>query len=476
MFIYFGYALIVGVALGAWAFIGCMLGRRSYVLTAMVLSSIFASPVTSFTRGTAGAVYASDIVAMALLLGWLWPNIRSFFSRITPRWYGAFFWLMMLCLGSAILIAPLYQGQLAEAGLTQRVRSPIPGVPLPLLMAGFRVIRILLFLVFFAYSAHMIMDKDTGRLAYKLIVVAILILAVSHFLTFFGIKDMGLYLPGLEYQEAHMLGHAKSAQGRLYLVGIFVTAILLYRRKSAPIYIMALAVMVAALLFSGSRAAFVGLVAGASVLMISGKLAGRLTGVLTFVFIVFGFWLLTTLDPTRIERFSQIAQAPFGNPRWLIWRATFVYLLTHPYLLLTGVGFTNFRYALVGERIAEHAHNDTITCLTELGLIGAGLFLFYLYYLARAIRRRMRYTVRGERWEASCLAAIFVAFLVTSLFEQSYYYSFGATCMLRILAVLFGTSTALWIQQAYVESEEYDEAFLEAAAEDDYLPEISGNV
>ena len=53
------------------------------------------------------------------------------------------------------------------------------------------------------------------------------------------------------------------------------------------------------------------------------------------------------------------------------------------------------------------------------------------------------------------MSCIFAGFLVTSIFENSLYYSQHSICMQRILAVLFGTYTARWVQQDYLADYEY---------------------
>lgn len=474
MFIYFWYALILGLLMSLIVLVGSVIGNRRLILAGMIFSALIASPIISFTRGAAGAVYASDLVGLTLLVCLFFSHTRALMFPVAPKWYRSFFWLMILAMVSVLFVAPLATVRLAEAGLREYVRSPIPGVPLVVLMAIFRLFRIIFYLIFFVYACRLLSDEKSLHFVYKAMFFSIIILAICQIITFFGIKDMGLYLPGLEYQEAHILGHPKAVLGRLYLVGILVSLILLYRSLLSPVYLLGLGTIVMGLLFSGSRAGFVAVLMGFAILALRGKLILRVSAVLLLAAIPFVFIILSDISPERVESFAEPLQRPMENPRWIIWGRSLGYLVSAPYVFITGVGFSNFRYALIEKTDIQHAHSDIITCLTEMGLIGTFIFLWFVIRLGRGILGRIKWTVGRLRWQATCMSALFVGFLVTGLFEYSFYYSPGAACMQRILAVLFGTYTAFLIQQDYyasskameIDSELRDESYLVAANRD----------
>jgi len=473
MSILFPYALILGIFMSLLVFVGCVLGKRSFVLTGMIFSAIVASPITTFTRGEAGAIYASDMVAFTLLLCWLLPMTKSFICEFAPKWYKWFFRLTIAALFSVLFIAPLFPGSLQQEGLLGNVRSPIPGVPLVFLMAGFRFIRITLYFVYFLYATHMLMDEKTHRLVYKLILLAVLILAVCQIFDFLGIANLGLHLRGIEWQMAHILGQVKAAAGRLYLMGIFVTLILFYRPMFAPFYFAALGTMTIALLFNGSRAGFVGIVVGLIIVGMRIRFSGKILAAVLLALIPLAFSVLMKVSPERIQSFSLLLEGPTTNPRWVIWKWIIPYILVHPHVWFTGVGFSNFRYALVAQEVAEHAHNDFLTCITEMGFGGLILFCGFVFSFGRGIRDRIKHTTGEPMWEAVCFYGIFVGYLMTSFFESTFYFSAGLMPMQRIVAVLFGTTMAWWVQQDYMaETEDESDAELEeefAVAQETYV-------
>lgn len=454
MVLYFPYALVLGAVLSIVVLIGCATGRRTLILFGMVFAALVASPITSFTRGAAGAIYASDLVSFILLVCWFLPKTRALMFSETPIWYRRLFWLMMLALVSTVFIAPFFSGDLAGTGYASHVRSPIPGVPLVVLMAGFRVIKILLYLPYFAFSCHLLVDEKSLRFVYKTVLCAIVILSICQIIDSMGIKDLSFYLPRklttdfLLSRVNQILGHVKLAAGRLYLLGVFVCLILLYRSWSSFIYLLAMGTIIMAILLSGNRAAFVGMLAGFAVLGFCGKGFAKILVILFIALLPIGFMVLSIINPEITYTFTRIIQNPSSNPRWVIWSWTVVNLFTHPYIFVSGVGFSNFAYAIAGQDFYnEHGHNDVLTCITELGLIGAILFVSFLFHLGRDVFRRIKYSVDRVRWEAVCMSAAFMGFLVTSMFEITLYYSPHTLCMQRIFAVLFGTYTAWWVQQ-----------------------------
>ena len=418
------------------------------VIAGIVFSCVTASPISSFTRGASGAIYASDIVGIALALGLLMPNMRALRCQIAPGWYRIFFCFIVFAVFSAIFIAPFYITEMGEVGLAGRAQS-FGGIPLRFLISGFRTVQLLLYVIFFMFAARLLVDKDLVRFTQKCIVLGIAILAVMQIITFLDIKNMGLALPWQEYQQSRMLGHSKAAAGRLYVLGIFTSVILLYRKITAPLVLGMLVTIIIGLLASGSRAAFLGLLVGTSVFFFTGRLPGLISSVVVVILLIISLSVVSAADPERIQRFFEIGTSEAGAPRWLIWQSTLSYIRDHFYILFSGVGFVNFRYALIGDVIAEHGHNDFLTALTELGFIGFALFVVSFMTLAKTLFKRIFVTMSEERWEAVCLSAVILGLLITSLFESTLYFGPGLLPMQRIVALLFGTATARWIQEDY---------------------------
>ncbi|MFQ5590205.1 MAG: O-antigen ligase family protein [Phycisphaerae bacterium] len=448
MLIYHAYALVVGVVLAVAVCVGVVCGSKRLILFSMIFGAIVASPVTSFTRGAAGAIYPSDLVGAALLFCLVTGGARSLFSRVVPTWYRFFLALMLVCTVSVVFVAPFVTPDLSETGIGGNVRSPVRWLPLPVAMAGLRLVRIMLYVVYFSYAARLAVDAKVVGSVSKAAILAITGLAVCQILTFFGVADLQLYLPRKGYEYMHIVGHPKAAAGRLFMVGVFLCVMRLRRTASAPVYLAALAAIVVAGYACGSRAALVGTGVGILVFAALANVGGKFFATLFILAAVSAVPWLASIDVERSEQFAEILVSPAENPRWVIWDWTVRYLFSHPPVFLTGVGFSNFYYGLYSEwTIAEHGHNDLLTCLTELGVLGLILFACYLLFLGRDILRSIRVSTGRGRWEALCLGAILGGFLATGFFEASMYYSVGAMPMQRIVAILFGVFTARWQQQ-----------------------------
>jgi O-antigen ligase len=451
MTIYFWYALVVGIICSLIVIIACLIGNRYLLVTGMVTSAIVASPVTTFTYGTAGAIYPSDMVSFFLLIGLILPAARSMLTPIVPQWYKAFKWYMIFALVSVIIVASFATSDIAESGLASKVRS-VPFMPLWMLMMGFRVMRIIFFMLFFSIGCRLIMDEKFLKFVFKLILITISGLAICQILDFLGIKKLALYVPWEVYQQAHILGHPKASAGRLYVMGIFLAMSLMYRSWKIGIYFILLTIITTALLFSGSRAALIGITVGFMFFVYKGKMAWKVFSLIILALVPIIFIVLENINPERVESFSGAATNPSQNLRWPIWEWTIKNLIENPYILVTGVGFSNFRYALIKKAYAgtyeiEHAHNDYLTCLTEMGLFGLMIFIWYLSRLGKEIYGRIKYTSGHYHWQAVCVSCILTGLLASSLFEFSLYYSAGSVSMQRIFAILVGSFTAFWAQQ-----------------------------
>jgi len=469
MTIYFWYALLIGVVCSILVVAGCFSGRRRWVIAGMVFSAIVASPITTFTYGTAGAIYASDMVGFCLLLCYFLAKDKVL-TTVVPRWYKPFFWYMVLALISTIVIAPIVTSNLGEAGLTTKIISPVPGVPIWLLMAAFRVVRIILYLVFFSFACHMIIDDEHLSFAIRTVLISIVFLGICQIITFLKIKDLSLYLPWDVYQRLHIVGHSKAAAGRLYVMGIFLAMSVMYRSWKVLLYLGYFAIVTMALLFSGSRAALLAVIIGFMVFVWKGDAVWKMWALVFLALIPVGFIILEQINPERVRSFAEIIKDPSSSSRWQIWSWSIHNLFDNPQTLITGVGFANFRYALIAETEIYHAHNDFITCVTEIGVIGVLVFIWYLVRLLKDVGGRVKHSSGEYRWQAICMSSILAGFLVSSLFEFSLYYSSGSAPMQRTFAIMFGVFTAFWAQQdslAEQEDSEYVEALEQFGSADD---------
>ena len=459
MIIYFWYDLVIGVVCSILVIAGFFSVRRRWIITGMVFSAIVASPVTTFTYGTAGAIYASDMVGFCLLLCYFMAKGKVL-TKVVPRWHKAFVWYMVLALVSVVLVAPIVTRTLSESGLGTRVISPVPGVPIWLLMVVFRIVRIILYAVFFSFACHMIIDEEHLNFAVRTVLFSIVLLAICQIVTFLKIKDLSLFLPWDVYQRMHIVGHSKAAAGRLYVMGIFLAMAVMYRSWKILLYVVYFAIVTMELLFSGSRAALVAVIFGFVIFVLRGDFFWKVFALIFLALIPVGFILLQEISPERVQSFAEIIRDPTISSRWQIWSWSLQNLFENPQILITGVGFSNFRYALIAKTDIFHGHNDFITCVTEIGMIGLAIFVWYLVRLLKDVGGRIKHASGEYRWQAICMSSILVGFLVSSLFEFSLYYSSGSVPMQRTFAIMFGVFTAFWVQQDSL-AEQADSEYVE---------------
>lgn len=139
-------------------------------------------------------------------------------------------------------------------------------------------------------------------------------------------------------------------------------------------------------------------------------------------------------------------EAAFSNPpdRPMIWRATWDMIRDH---LWWGVGLGAYSVAYTrydrsaGLARVEHAHNDYLQLVAELGVWGIALLLGFLIALWRAIRRALPQTERypAPRWERALALGVTVALIgmgIHSAFDFNLQVTANALLFLLLIALL----------------------------------------
>lgn len=112
--------------------------------------------------------------------------------------------------------------------------------------------------------------------------------------------------------------------------------------------------------------------------------------------------------------FEEISQVDRIRSR--LWFDTIAALSEHPWLLIVGAGFQNFRALGLA---ATGAHNQYLTALAELGIGGSATFTLWLWSLLVLFRRNKRATearLTVQRMSAfSCVVALIVVGLFNSV-------------------------------------------------------------
>jgi len=235
----------------------------------------------------------------------------------------------------------------------------------------------------------------------------------------------------------------------LVLVICLAAGILLHGKPGRPLRLAAagaLAVMLPALVLSWAKGAFLGLVAGVSVLFVlkGKKQFGALLAVILGVLLFFAAWNSGSLFREVVSLYgvdaSQVeGTAKSNTQRLFMWWSGLGISAGH---FVNGVGmhavnavYPDFRHPLAQEPNQWHLHNNFLQLGVETGLFGLAAFI-YLFLLAfRAAWGRFR--AGPDPWErglSAGLLAILPAFLVSGLTE----YSWADSEVLMALYMLLG--------------------------------------
>ena len=221
-----------------------------------------------------------------------------------------------------------------------------------------------------------------------------------------------------------------------------------------------LLLFIMAIVKSGSRGGFLGLIAVGLYLLFGFGAVSKQTRLLTVIgsvglMLVFGsakYWemMATLLNPQEDYNWANDE----GRGRTEIWKRGLGYMMAHP---LLGVGARNFPVAegtisakaqdeVYGRGVQRRAaHNSFVELGAELGVIALGLFIFMLghaYRSARGIGGRGPGPPTREKAMGHALAGSLVGYVTAGFFVSQAYSAF----LYAILAIIVGlakvTSTA----------------------------------
>lgn len=456
----FPHAIVIGIVTALITFFGIFLKKRSWILVGMLLSLTTASPMFTFTRGAAGAIVSSDAVAFVLLLGLIFGSFKPISSSVVPKWRRPFIILFIVWLLSVLLIASWNMPGLMQT-FGWRARSVIP-LPLNVQITGFRIFRILLLISFFLVVSKLTVDDRSLQRIFLWFCIITALLATAQVLIRLNIVDLQLQSSYVPWGAArgYVLGYTKLAANRILFVGFFVSLILAYRTNVTlkGLYLALSILVVVSIFFGGSRATLFGLMVGMMVLTVRTKIT-YLPLVLIFVggLGLAGFFIIRQWQPELFEPFEvflpgrgvEVGGRGYragGRIEIMLW--VLKYLIQNPLSLMIGVGFMNYAYALepVGG-ISSHAHNDFITCLAELGIVGLVVFIWWLASLGRKLWSVGRKTVGQERWTSACINAGFWGLISVTVFERTFFPAGGSLSLHRLEIILFGSFIAYHIQR-----------------------------
>lgn len=180
--------------------------------------------------------------------------------------------------------------------------------------------------------------------------------------------------------------------GYLFLVPMAVAIGLFLNHKSTVVKVVCafLAVLVLfCAMITGSRGALLGIAAVAVIAVIS-KFRGlwaKIAFCVVMAFLVLAAYefILTLLPEHIAARFSiQLVLESRGTGRADIWLRAFQRVKETPHMLLMGFGTGSSHYLLDGWA----AHNLIIQLLLEVGIVGTGLFLYFLWLWSKRLAKQ----------------------------------------------------------------------------------------
>lgn len=203
----------------------------------------------------------------------------------------------------------------------------------------------------------------------------------------------------------------------------------------------ALALTLAALVATFSRASWLGLLAGLLTLLATGRPRARLRLLAAGAVVVLAAAALLPRWPALDQEVRSIASVEANRNRLLLWRAAAEMVADHP---LLGLGFGTFPLAYPAykspqarERAANFAHNIFLNVAAETGVLGLAAFAVLVAIALRSAWRRWRQApaVSEARGLAAAVLAGLVAFLSIQLFEGTVMFAHLTVGLFVLLAL-----------------------------------------
>jgi hypothetical protein len=452
----FPYALIVALAGGACLLWGFWSRDKRLVIVSLLAPCALGSPIVTFTRGAAGGIVAADVMSLfllvAMLMGW---HRRWRLVGVSATYRAATLFFAFGVMG-VLFVVPLYVQYGLDASQTAHVSTTsVLGVPLYVLMAGFSLMKLTSFAVYGYFFGQTRFTKSDLNAVFVGVILAAAILTSATAVQHIGGIDLRLTGPETDSTSKAMifvLGHNRTVQGRLAMLGAILS--LLFARRN-PLWLFAVLLFSGGILVSMSRGAFVGLLVLGIVWLREG-IRGWILALL-FVTATLGVvgWA-SVYRPDSLARFNNVAfELGRGTgSRPYIWINTIKYWEAEPIVLTTGVGPMNFYYGVPDRyRVAEHAHNDLLTCVTEMGIIGTLFWLNFLFVTWRSLSRRSSEMALEDVWVCTSMLSMILCCGVAGIFEETLYW---ANYMLQfdrvVIACLFSVCT--WLTFRADEKEE----------------------
>jgi O-antigen ligase len=277
-------------------------------------------------------------------------------------------------------------------------------------------------LVFFYGVMH---AKDTFWLLRTIIWIAILGNVVTLIDTF-NVPNLGLV--DARARDSRFLGFVGEANeyGK-FLVLVLPGCVALYVTTTRKVRLLAgigILTTAIALVLTGSRGAYAGLVAGSIFAafflrrIISTQMLVRAGFIAVSIFaFVMAISMMSGYTDVLLERFSRFEGSSHlaTSGRSTIWRNAIEAMIENPLSFLTGYGFSSYESST---RFYAATHNMYLNYLYNLGSIGLILFVSIFGQILGAARSVVTYATAGDRPYFVALVFGLFSFLVSLLFSE----------------------------------------------------------
>jgi O-antigen ligase len=344
------------------------------------------------------SIAAAQILLAVALLCWL----SSFVLQPRPFEVPRFFWLLFAYAAATLLAATF---------------SRDPGISVT------DCKQLVLFLI-----VPLVYDFARGTRARPMVTVILTVGAASALV---GIVQYGiLNYDHLGRRPQGTLSHWMTYSGTLMLVSCAAMARLLYDTRDRALALVVMPALLVAIVLTFTRSAWVGVSAGAAVLLLFKDF--RLVGVLPIVIAATVALAPTGLTDRVYSMFD--LNDPTNRDRVAMLQAGAAIVRDYP---LTGVGpdmvevvYPEYRVANAVQATNPHLHNVPMHIAAERGLPALALWFGFIGVTAAGAWAHMRRT-RHKALAATALGAL-AAMLAAGLFE----YNFGDSEFLMLLLVL----------------------------------------
>jgi len=400
-------------------------------LKGLLLASYCGIVLISFTTGTTASIWLVTIFSLLLASVSLFRS--SYFPAFKSKRVTGLTYLMFAVYAYGIFVGFVrYSPYLAE--IKSGVAKTLFGIPLPLLMAGYRTV-ILSSLVFaFSLPLRYRIDRRVFCQCLTLCWIFTVVLSLLVLLDYAGVADLRLRVVDIyRFESIHsgVLGYHRETLGMMLLLGFFLSLATSQATESAghkTLVFATLPAILIALLFSWSRAAMLGTAVGIVFLCLT--LGGRRGFIGVVVTVLAGVVTKVALsmfeDVSERITFGMSGEASIqdiSSGRWRGWIALLRWMADNPLTVAVGCGFQNFNYFVklgVGGTTLTSAHNNFLNVLSEEGLIGLAVHLLWIVsILLWLISWRRSVTDPKKKAIPSIMFAAMLGILATCFFQES---------------------------------------------------------